>query len=160
MLPGYSPLAYSIEDHIHLGAVPYDGSAPTGFGAHNEPPYLFGHIEKRTPHFNAQADLNRSWTGVPFDHVLRTSDNVSPIVFTDIQYQLRVSQTNLDILAALLKRRVYLVDNRHCPAISDHAPYTRIMLFEDLEYNDNLDPLLNYNIVAVTFRDLSTVAPL
>lgn len=164
-LPGFTPGVYNIIRHIHLGAVPYDGSAPTGFLSHGEPPYQvgapgLGAVIGRTPVFSGMSDFVRAWDGTPFDHTIRINTNVSPITFVGLQYRLRVDQATLDILQALLRRRVYLVDTRHCLDNVDHTPYVKQYFFNDLSYDENLDPLLNHNLVTATFEDMYTVAGL
>lgn len=159
-IPGFTPApGYSIQNHIHLGAVPYTGS-PSGFGAHGEPPYKFGHVEERTPVFDTMSDFQRAWDGTPFEHVLRTTDNTSPVTFYNLRYKVRTDQAGMDILRALWQRRVYLVDSIHCPDASDHTPYVRVMWFQELTYSEHLDPVLDLNELQLTFMDMSTVSPL
>lgn len=160
MLPSFSHDILFVQNHIHLGAVPNDGSTPTGWDSDGAPPYKFGHVQKRRPTYSSPSEFTRSWTGVPHDHVLRTSDLADPITFKDISYEIRVPMQDLDLLVALFKRRVYLIDNRHCEDGQDHTPYIRQMFFDGLSYEENLDPMLTYNIVSVTLMDMSTVAGL
>jgi hypothetical protein len=158
MLPGYTPQTFTVENHIHLGYSARDGSSPTGMGDHGEPPYRFRHAGKRTPHFEGSMAFERSWDGAPHDHVLLAIGSVAPIIFVDVQYQLRCSLTEMDLLKKLLYHRVLLIDHLHCPDNSDHSPYIKKYFFADLSYEENLDPMLQYNNVQVTFKDMNTVA--
>lgn len=156
VLPGYTYVPYeSVEDHIHLGVVPPDGGDPTGFGDHGEPPYRIPHVE-RSPFWETLAEFNRAWDGTPYNHVLK-DDSANPLVFTGIKYETRVSPETLDLLIHLLKRELYVVDSLHCPDNTDHTPYVKKMLFDDLAYEEHLEPLLNYQIVTLSMLDMNTV---
>lgn len=158
MLPSFTHLPAVVQNHIHLGAVPNDGSMPMGFDSDGAPPYQINHVQKRAPKYEGFQEVVRSWTGKPFDLVLRTSDKVSPVVFTGFVYEVRVDLPTLDILQHLLYRKVYLVDNRHPAVGSDHSDYVRIMYFDHIEFEENLDPMLQYNVVNISFTDFDTVS--
>lgn len=160
VLPAFTPGFLQANDHIHLGAIPNDGSAPTGFDSDGAPPYKIQHVQKRMPTYQGYAEFVRAWDGTPHDFVLRTSDKVSPIVFTGMVYEVRVDLTTLDILQHLLLRRVYLIDSRHPANGISHTSYVRHMLFDKMEFEENLDPMLQYNVVNISFQDMDTVAGL
>lgn len=160
MLPSFTPGLPFVQNHIHLGAVPNDGSSPLGFDSDGAPPYQINHIQKRVPKYEGFQSLERAIDGTPHDHVLRTDDKVSPLVFTGIIYEVRVDLPTLDILQHMVYRRVYLIDNRHPNAGITHTPHVRIMYFDHIEYEENLDPMLTYNIVNISFTDMDTVSAL
>ncbi len=162
IIPGYTPPGgFSVQNHMHLGAYQSsDGAMPVSFGTtDNAPPYLFTHVEVRTPIFDAQADFQRAWDGTPFDHVVRDSTLTNPITFFSIHYGIRTDLFGLDILKNLFMRRVYLVDSIHCPNGTDHSPYQRLMWMNELTYQENLDPILAFNEVEFTLIDFNTVKP-
>lgn len=159
MLLHYTPFPGTLQNHIHLGAVPYSGS-PSGFGGHGEPPYKFGHIEKRLPTIDVVSNFQRSIDGTPFEETLRTTSKDDPVVFENVQYGLRVTYENFRVLVALSQRRVYLVDSWHCADTSDHTPYVKIMYFQNIVYNEFIDPLLNNNEVTINLIDMNTIAGL
>lgn len=154
-IPGFTPSHAQVQDHIHLGLVPRDGSNPIGFSIYGEPPYKFGHINKRQPIFRTQSSFTESWDGTPHDHTLLNGG--LPVVKQDYQYTLRCSSDDIEILAKMTTGRVYLVDNRHCPDNESHTPFVKIMFLESLGFDDNLDPALQFNNVTLTFRDMNTV---
>lgn len=159
MLPNYIPPTFTLTRHIHLGAVPMDGSAPVGFGDYGEPPYKFGRVKDRTPHFSSIDAFEIAQDGTPYDHALWDADMINPVMFTDYEYNLRVNQSELDVLMRLYKRRVYLVDSVHCTDSADHAPYVKTMYFAELTHDENVTPLLSFIRVTVLFKDMNTVAP-
>lgn len=158
VLAGFTPGFAIAQDHIHLGAVPNDGSMPIGFDGDGAPPYKIYHIQKRLPRYEGYYEFVRSWNGTPVDHVLRTDDLADPITFTGFVYEVRVDLPTLDLLTALLLRKVYLIDNRHPNNGINHSAYVRIMLFEKMEFEENLEPMLQFNIVNITFTDEDTVS--
>ena len=127
-------------------------------GSHNEPPYTFFHIHDRLPIPQINFDFRRSWSGAPLDATLEDDSGV-PIVFTDYQYVLRVSSDEYDLLAHLLGNHVMLVDVLHCPDSNDHAPFTKMYHFSNLEYQEFLEQTLSHQMVKVTFTDMTRVAP-
>lgn len=156
MLPGFSPASYSLQDHFHLGVVPFNGDAPTGFGAHGEPPYQFT-ANHRVPKYEAMVTMVRSWSGKGRIHSLRTSDLTKPVVFTDIEYTLLVNPQQYDILSQMQKQEVYLVDHYHCANTVDHTPFVKHMWFADFSFSDHLDPLLNRSRVVIFLKDMNSV---
>jgi len=159
MLPSYTPSSATMQKHIHLGVVPFSGS-PTGFGAHGEPPYTYDHVNRRTPVYEAIGDLSRAWDGTPSDHVLRTSTGSNSLVLFHVQFTLRVTAAELEELSQMVKRRVYLCDTLHCADNLDHTPFVKIMWFEDLKYEGQVDPMANENDITIAFRDMNTVTAL
>lgn len=159
MIPGYTPTSIDIQNHIHLGLVPRDGSGPTGFGAHGEPPYKFQHVEKHYPVLNAQADFIRAWDGTPHDHVLSDTSGI-PIVFEDIRMNLRITSVDVETLRRMLKARVYFVDIFHCADTIDHTPYVKIMWLSDAQPGDPVDQMKNFINCDIYLTDMNTVAGL
>lgn len=160
-IPGFTANLSTVQNHIHLGVKPLDGSGPTGFGAHGEPPYRYT-VQKRLPHFEFQGEFDRSWIGTPFVHILKTSDGSKPLTYQDLQYTMKVTLAQLDELEAMLgwPAGVYLVDHRHCGDTADHTMYVKLMFFAEINYNDHYDPLLNNNEIVCLFKDMNTVSPL
>lgn len=156
MLPDFSVSSGVVQNHIHLGVVPYDGSAPVGFGSHGEPPYRFT-VNKRVPKYESFATLVRSWNGKGNVHSLRTANNKKPIVYKDMEYSLLVTAAQLEILEQMQKQEVYLVDHFHCIDTADHTPFVKHMWFADLSYSDHLSPMLDLNQVSIFIKDLNTV---
>lgn len=156
MLPDFSPSSGVIQDHIHLGVVPYDGSNPIGFGPYGEPPYRFT-VNKRTPKYESFATMVRPWTGKANVHSLRTANNKKPIVYKDFEYSLLISSEELEMLEQMQKQEVYLVDHFHCIDTADHTPFIKHMWFADLSYSDHLTPLLAHNQVTIFLKDMNTV---
>lgn len=155
MLVGYSYVPLTLTNHIHLGV--WSGS-PTGFGVYGEPPYKIGHVQKRMPIYSALSSFERAWNGTPHDHVVKSGSN--PFVFKDLRYEVRVDPETFDLLTHLVKRRVFLVDNYHCDDTVSHTSFVKVFFFEDMAYDSNLDPMLQYQIVSLTFLDMNTVAGL
>lgn len=155
-IPGFTPDLSTTKDHIHLGLVPFDGSAPTGFGVHGEPPYTF-RARNRKPHFEAYVTFDRAVNGAPIIQTLRNEDNTRTQVFEDVQYDIRTTIDGLNILKQLYGNICYLVDNRHCSDTEDHSPFVRTMFFAELDYNEFLDQNLEHNIISITFKDADTI---
>lgn len=154
MLPGYTPQPMYVQNHIHLGVV-----GGTGLGTYNEPPYRFGHVQKRTPSFDVIGNFERSWLGYPMDTVEQDISTNNPLVFGDFIYEVRVDLIGLDLLKRLLKRRCMVVDNVHCQDNQDHAPYTKTMYFDTLVFNEALDVPQTLTIATLTFKDMYTKSP-
>jgi len=152
MLAGYSYTPKTLTNHLHLGVW---STSPTGFGVYGEPPYRIGHVQKRLPVFSTMSSLERALNGVPHDHVLKSSGE--PIIFKDMRYEVRVDPETFDLLIHLLKRRVFLVDNYHCEDTVSHTSFVKIYFFDDMSYDSNLDPMLQYQIVNLAFVDMNTV---
>jgi hypothetical protein len=91
MLPDYTYIPKTVVNHIHIGAVPMDGSDPEGFGSLGEPPYTFYHINKRRPIVEGNGSLAYGWTGTPFVHTLRNADGTKPLKYKHFIYDLRVN---------------------------------------------------------------------
>lgn len=158
VLAGFTAGLQIAQDHIHLGVVPASGP-PIGFDSDGAPPYKIFHVQKRLPKYEGFQEFVRSWNGTPHDHVLKNSTLTAPITFTGFVYEVRVDLPTVDLLQALLHRRVYLVDSRHPNNGISHASYVRTMFFQNLEFEENLDPMLQFNIMNITFEDMDTVTP-
>lgn len=157
-IPGFIINTSELQDHIHLGYANRDGSSPTGFDSYGAPPYRFL-ARRRVPRYEVPAAFIRSWDGTPHDHVLMDGTTKQAKVFKDFIYDVRVTLLELDVLEALLKNRVYFIDNRHCASSSNHADYVKLMYFDALDYGEHYDPVLTMNIVTIVLKDMNTVAP-
>lgn len=144
-------LVYTVQNHIHLGAV---GASPLSIN--NEPPLTLYHVQKRSPHYSIVAALNRSRTANPAFHVNKDMSTEIPYLFVGMEYEVRVNDAELQVLLSLAGTIMNLVDNRHCPNDTDHSPYIRQMAMMAPVYSGNLDPMLSYNIVTLSFEDANT----
>jgi hypothetical protein len=156
-LAGYVYTPKTVTNHLHLGVAPAVGGSPSGMGAHGEPPYLISHVQKRFPIFSSLSSFNRSLDGSPHGHVLKDVSGV-PVIFQDMRYEVRVSPETFDLLKNLLKRDVLLIDNIHCADDQNHAPFIRVMRFDEMQYDSNLEPMLIHQVVNLTFLDMQTVS--
>lgn len=155
MLPGYiAPEDISMQSHIHLGL--WGGS---GLVSVNEPPYKYGHINKRVPIYETAAQIVRGWSGTPAAHVLK-ADGTNPTIFMNYQYSLRTDYLGLDVLKHLLKKDVMFIDVLHCNDGLDHAPYTYHYYLQDVMYDNQLDPMAKAIDVNILVVDFNTVAPI
>lgn len=155
MLPGYTaPSQTTLRNHIHLGL--WGGS---GLLSYNEPPYRFGHITKRVPIYESAAQVVRGWSGAPAAHVLRV-DGTNPTIFKHFSYTLRTDYLGLDLLQNLYKREIMFVEVVHCADTQDHAAYRWHYFFENLSYEDMLDPVGTLIMANITLLDMQTVSPL
>lgn len=157
MLPDFIIDDSTVQDHIHLGYAYRDGRSPVGFGSMGEPPYLFK-ARRRVPEYDLTGVFRRGFKGHPHDHVLLDSEKKA-LTFKNYIYDLRVTSQELDILAALKGNRTYLIDNRHCSDNSDHSGFVKLMFFQDLSYNEHMEPSLNLNLVTIRLIDMYTLAP-
>ena len=159
MIPGFVPIPYTLENHIHLGVFPLDGSPPSGMGTHGEPPYIFT-VQARTPTPEMIISFQRTLTGNPVRYTLKSDDQTRPLTFMGMTYKIRCDQEGFDVLKAMLNFDVLWVDNWHCPNGEDHEPYVKRAFFENMTYDQHLDPVLQYQLVNITLRDMYTAAPL
>ncbi len=150
----FIPGTNQVQDHIHLSALD-DGIL--GFDGDHAPPYKLK-VYKRMPKFEGVQQFQRAWNGTPFDMVLGDATN-KPLIFTGFTYQIRLDLDNEDIIQQLLYRRVYMIDNRHPNNGVSHAGYVRTMYMSEMPYEENLDPMLAFNILNISFNDMDTVAP-
>jgi hypothetical protein len=151
MIPGYFAPPLYVTQHIHLGLFRetiLDNPIITGFGGLHEPPYLFNKINSRAVILSSNASFGTSLSQDTFVNVRRNSDK-TPIKRMGFEYKMRVSPAELDILMALYKREVWLIDNRHCKDDENHLPYLKIYYFEDLNYEETLVNNLEHEVWTV-----------
>ena len=152
-IPGFTPYtAITMQNHIHLGVW-----GQGGLLGHNEPPYRFGHITKRTPIYEATATIDRAWNGTPSAKVMKTSG--APVVYTHYQYIVRTDESGLYLLANLFKREVMLVDTYHCSDSQDHTAYRKRYFFDTFNHEEMMDPTGALHVATCTFVDFNRIAP-
>jgi len=169
MLPSYTPLIRTIQNHIHIGL-----AGGSGFGPYGEPPYKITHVQTETPHLEIMSSFNRSIDGTPLDHTLRDStwsvsvpgtsqSNNKSKIFKDFQYTIRIDNNDSstlyyeDLLGQFVGQYVVVVPVRHCNDNVNHTPYIRTMKMIDFQVQEYLDPFLQYPVIQFTLKDMDTV---
>lgn len=137
----------SVQAHIHI-----DGSL--GGAPENAPPDKYKAL-RRTQFYDAKIDVERGKTGKLFTDTFTSGGD--PIIFTNYDFTLRVTEAELQALVSLLHQDVYFVDNVHPDDGEDHTDYVRTMYFSTLKVMKHTSPALTYYIVAISLLDNDTV---
>ena len=133
----------SVQNHIHLsdtlGGAPENAPAKT-YMAHqrDDQPTIFIAIE-------------RSLSGGLMGHVLQSGG--APVLKDNFEYILRVDQTELDELRALLGKQVYFVDHIHPNDGQDHTAYVKQGILSVLSNIRNIDPMLHRYHCRIRFEE-------
>jgi hypothetical protein len=135
-------MTYPVQDHIHLDLVANIGGAP------EKAPSATYTVADRSEGYETFADLSRSWTGRPFFSSM-VDDTGVPVVFSNMRYILRVSQSQLEALTGILLSHVVLCDNHHPNDGSDHTAALQHMRFMEMRYMKHLDPMLKLHEVSI-----------
>lgn len=137
-----------IQDHCHI-------SSTLQVAGEKAPDKSYKAIRRR-PSYLIPLMPNRGLTGRLFIHRL-VDVGGDPIVFTDFEYMLKVTPTELTALEAELGRSVYFCDHDHPDDGEDHTSVVRTMLFSELQHVKDYDPKLTYFDVMVKLIDGDTV---
>ncbi len=139
----------SLQNHIHLDTTISENG--------EKAPSTKWKALSRVPDVQVYASVSRSITG-KLQVQVASNDGELPTQFTNYEYTLKVTPTELATLVSMLGKHVYLVDHYHCADNADHSEYIRTMFFAQM---GNIKPPAEnvdvYYAVTISLLDADTV---